>query len=201
MSALAPWPRSRPPRAAIGALVGALLLPQSASAQVHWDVSAQAGVTKRFLSDRAPQVPQVGLGPTLQLASHVALLPLVHVGGYLTGDIAPWQPSGTRYHGSGGLHLKGFLPIFPPSVRGWIATGFGFAGLHQDGAGTIADAGGHSFEVPLAIGASYKLRKPWSLFAELGGRLAFGHGGAAYGAGDPVDRGAVGLSVGALLDL
>jgi hypothetical protein len=81
----------------------------------------------------------------------------------------------------------------------------------------VQGAGGSFFEVPFGIGASYKLRKPWELCAELGGRAGFGHRGSLYTEPGPQvsspgradsnalpageDRFAVGLTVGVLVDL
>ncbi|MBX3230435.1 MAG: hypothetical protein KIT84_03125 [Labilithrix sp.] len=179
----------------LGVLLVPLLAAGRASAQVHWDASLEAGATKRFLTRRPAGVKDTLLGPSAQLASHVALLPLVHVGAYLGGDVSPQAGARTRFFGDGGLHLKGIIPFFPRGTRGWIFTGFGYAGMGQ------GRRGGGFFEVPFGFGASYKLRKPWELFAELGGKVGFAHWGSAYAGGNTIDRLALGLSVGVMLDL
>lgn len=207
---------------------------------VHWDASAQVGVMKRFLSSGPDEA---GFGPAGQLTGHVALLPLVHVGGYFGHDISPLaEPAdaSARDLTFGGLRLKGMIPGIRGNVRAWIFGGFGYAGVYArswrstlrlaDGSGNLTPtrarvegAGGGFFEVPFGIGASYKFFKPWELCAELGARAAFGHSGSAYEApgpqvtvvGDPatgagfgqnrapsgVDRFALGLTVGVLVDL
>lgn len=83
---------------------------------------------------------------------------------------------------------------------------------------TVESAGGHFFEAPLGLGVSYKLRKPWELCAELGFRVGFAHSGSVYdelrgaqvkapGEVDQnltsagIDRFALGLTVGVMLDL
>lgn len=81
----------------------------------------------------------------------------------------------------------------------------------------VEGAGGSFFEVPFGLGASYKLYKPWELCAELGARVGFGHTGSVYKDPGPqvtvpdfagqnaspagVDRFALGLTVGVLIDL
>jgi hypothetical protein len=104
--------------------------------------------------------------------------------------------------------------------------GFDFPGFPYVNAGggtvrkdaTVESAGGHFFEVPFGLGASYKLRKPWELCAELGARVGFAHSGSVYdelrgaqvkapGEVDQnltsagIDRFALGLTVGVMLDL
>src|SRR5262249_1933395 len=78
------------PRAAIP--LGATLLTRPALAQVHWDASAQVGVMKRFLADKSGD--DAGFGPIGQLTGHVALLPLIHAGGYFGHDISPVSGEG-----------------------------------------------------------------------------------------------------------
>jgi hypothetical protein len=169
-----------------------------ASAQLHWDASAQVGVMKRFLTNRPSGAGDAGFGPIAQLTGHVALLPLVHVGGYFGHDLSPMAgDGGTRNITFGGLRAKGSLPFVRGSVRAWIFAGFGYAGVYQqsfDGTfaiptgigtterrpGRVEGAGGGFFDVPFGIGASYKLFKPWELCAELGARVGFGHSGSVY---------------------
>ncbi len=169
-----------------------------AEAQLHWDASAQLGVMKRFLANRPPSAEDVGLGPTGQLTAHVALLPLVDVGGYVGHDISPLPgDAAARNITFGGLRAKGMIPWVRGSMRAWLFAGFGYAGVYSqsydktftvgDGLGNterrpghVQGAGGGFFEVPFGIGASYKLFKPWELCAELGGRFGFGHTGSVY---------------------
>ena len=210
--------------------------PGAALAQLHWDASAQVGAMKRFLGDRpAGASDDAGIGPTAQLAGHVALLPLIHAGAYFGHDISSISGGGaTRNITSGGLRAKGMFPFVPRSVRAWVFAGFGYAGVYSrsypatiaipNGLGgadprsvRVEGAGGSFFEVPLGLGASYKLHRPWELSAELGFRLGFGHSGSVYGESGPqvtvpggpgqnvspagLDRFALGLTVGVLVDL
>lgn len=212
----------------------ALLVPRAASAQVHWDASLQAGAMKRFLVERPQGSDDAGFGPVAKLTAHVALLPLIHAGVYATHDISPLSdPAAARNITSAGVRGKMAIPL-RGDIRAWGFLGFGIAAVYsqsydvpgfpvQSGAGTVTrdvhveGAGGHFFEVPLGIGVSYKLRKPWELCAELGGRIGFAHSGSVYEDPGPqlkipgfpdnnvlpagLDRFAVGLTVGVMLDL
>lgn len=214
-----------------------LLGEREAQAQLHWDASAQLGVMKRFAADRPAGTDDVGFGPTGQLTGHLALLPLVHVGGYVGHDISPLPGDGAaRNITFGGLRAKGMLPWVRGSVHAWIFAGFGYAGVYSPSYDTVfslpdADgnvtpravrvqgAGGRFFEVPFGLGASYKLRKPWELCAELGARMGFGHDGSVYERPGPevrvvdgggprqnvlpagLDRFALGLTLGVMIDL
>lgn len=171
---------------------------RDARAQLHWDASAQVGVMKRFLGDRPPATDDAGFGPTGQLTGHLALLPLVHLGGYFGHDISPLPgDAAARNITFGGLRARGMLPWVRGSMRAWIFAGFGYAGVYSrsydttftivDGGGVaerrpvhVHGAGGSFFDVPFGIGASYNLFKPWALCAELGVRYGFGHTGSVY---------------------
>lgn len=204
---------------------------RSAQAQVHWDASAQIGGMKRFLSSRPAGGDDASIGPAGQLTAHIALLPLVRFGAYVGHDISPMgDERGTRDITFGGLRAKVMSPWPRGRLRAWAFVGFGYAGTYQrssttivtqaDGsttAGLVHGAGGGFLEVPLGIGASYKLRKPWELCAELGFRVGFAHHGSVYEEPGPrfvldgnpdgnvppsgIDRFALGLTVGVLLDL
>ncbi|MDB4933766.1 MAG: hypothetical protein JWP87_738 [Labilithrix sp.] len=186
------------------------LFPRTADAQIHWDASAQLGVMKRVLGDRPAGGNDAGFGPVGQLTGHVALLPLVRVGGYFGHDISPVGGDvSARDLTWGGMRVKLMSPWPRGNLRAWLFAGFGYAGVYQrstvHGPLVVDGAGGSSFEVPFGLGASYKLRKPWELCAELGGRTAFGYTGSVYEASSPAfagkDRFAIGLTVGILADL
>lgn len=198
-----------------------------AGAQIHWDASAQLGVMKRNLVDRPTGSAgrDATFGPAGQLTGHVALLPLVRLGAYFGHDISPFQgEASARDLTWGGLRAKIMSPWPRGDARAWLFFGFGYAGVYQRSTATttaavpgiVHGAGGGFFEVPFGIGASYKLRKPWELCAELGGRAGFGHSGSVYEAPGPrtttgsgesnvapagIDRFAFGLTVGVLVDL
>lgn len=227
--------RRRAACAATVALMGWMGLEKDASAQLHWDASAQVGAMKRFLASRPPGTDDASIGPTAQLAGHVALLPLVHVGGYAGMDISPMPADvAARNVFFGGLRAKGMLPWIRGSFRAWIFAGFGYSAAYAPSYSTtftvptasgdserrrvnVEGGGGTFFEVPFGIGASYKLFSPWELCAELGARAGFGHSGTIYDPPGPgvrvenfasqraspagLDRFALGLTVGVLLDL
>ncbi len=172
-------------------------------AQLHWDASAQVGAMKRFLSSRPGGAGDAGFGPAAQLNGHLALLPLVHVGGYFAFDRSPVPgDAATRNVFAGGIRAKGMLPWVREAFRAWVFGGFGYAGVYApsyastfsftDYAGVVTrrpveveGGGGTFFEVPFGLGASYKLFPPWELCVELGGRVGFGHGGTIYDAPGP----------------
>lgn len=223
-------------RAALFAAFARILLAApAAKAQLHWDASLQAGAQKRFLVERPRGVDDAGVGPVAQLAAHVALLPLVRVGGYFGHDISPLGgDAAARAITFGGLRAKVMSPWPRGAVRAWVFVGFGYAGVYARSyettflvpqpsgpaapvAARVASAGGSFFDLPFGVGASYKLRKPWELVAELGMRVGFGHTGSVYEDPGPqvktpgrpddnvlptgTDRFALGLTVGVLLDL
>lgn len=207
-----------------------------ASAQIHWDASAQVGIEKR-VQDNAVPGTSAGFGPVGQLSAHLALLPLVRAGAYFAQDISPM--SGTiaaRDFTSFGVRAKVLSPFKAGNLAPYLFAGFGYSIVYarsyhttlniQNGApgqaGTPTDvlvngAGGGFFEVPLGLGASYKLWGPIALAAELGVRIGFGHSGSNYTGDGPnitvpnrpdesaepsgLDRYAFGLTVGLLLDL
>ncbi len=198
-------------RLAVACALGVLAVPRLAEAQLHWDASLQGGVMKRFLASQPAGARDAGFGPFVELEGHVALLPLVRVGGYLGTEISPrgGDPS-ARNITWGGLRAKVMSPWPRGDLRLWLFLGFGIAGVYEPSYRTAAPAntlmggaGGHFFEVPLGIGVSYKLRKPLELCAELGKRIGFADSGSTYdGAGSTgKDRFAIGLSLGVLVDL
>ncbi len=116
----------------------------------------------------------------------------------------------------------------------WLFTGFGYSLVYQrsyditlplgpPGAtrntqGTVQGAGGGFFEVPVGVGAEYKLRGPLTLFGTLGAHIGFGFSGSVYEQPGPQvkfatgdvdqnvnpngnDASGIGLGVGVLLDL
>lgn len=221
--------------ACVFVLLALLFDARPASAQLHWDIGVQGGVQKRFLAGGAAEP---GFGPMAQLQAHVALLPLVRVGGYfgyelspLDGDKAPRDMLG------GGLRVKVMSPWPRGDVRLWLFLGFGLQGVYARSYHTtvltevtpgsptsglaprdalVHGSGGRFFEVPFGIGVSYKLRKPFELFGELGSKVGFASSGSTYDDGPTVsiagrpdangtvagqDRFSIGLSLGLLIDL
>lgn len=177
----------------------ALALPTSAMAQLHWDASGQVGVMKRVLADRPAGGKDAGFGPVAQVSAHVALLPLVRLGAYFGYEISPiGGDTSARDIAWGGLHAKLMSPWPRGALRAWLFGGFGYAGVYARSTSAprnfpgpaaqpsvtanalVSGTHGGYFDVPFGIGASYKLRKPFELCAELGGHAGFGHHGRAY---------------------
>jgi hypothetical protein len=205
---------------AYGCALSVLATP--ASAQLHWDASAQAGMMKRVMVDRPDGGRDAGFGPVGQLTGHVALLPLVRLGGYFGHDISPIIGDvSARDLTWGGVRAKIMSPWPRGDLRAWLFVGFGYTGVYARSSAragaVIHGAGGGFFELPFGIGASYKIRKPWELCAELGTRVGFAHHGSAYEDPGPrlttpgspdanakpsgTDRYGIGLTIGVLLDL
>ena len=220
----------------LGLGFAAALVPRTAHAQLHWDASAQVGIMKRVLSDRPSGGEDAGFGPAGQLSGHLALLPLVRVGAYFGHDISPLGgDASARDITWGGLRAKIMSPFPRGALRAWVFVGFGYAGVYQRSTSAVRNfpgppgnivirsdavvegAGGSYFEVPYGIGASYNIRKPWALCAELGMRSGFGHSGSVYEPPGPQvssagransnalpagkDTFGIGLTVGVLVDL
>ena len=212
-----------------------------AAAQVHADVSAQVGVMKRFLTSRPASEPSeknAPFGPAAEVGAHIALLPLVRAGAYIGYDISPSAGSsagGARDFTWAGARVKIMSPWPSSPFRAWLFAGFGYAGVYARSHATtvsvatgignetapqparVQGASGGFFEVPFGLGASYNLRKPWALCAELGTRVGFAYSGSAYKAPGPElvvsgassahaapagrDAFALGLTIGLLVDL
>ena len=183
-------------RFALGLAVASALVTSSAHAQVHWDGEVLAGAQKRFLDQRS--AGDAGFGPAVALQGHFALFPLLRVGAYVRGEISPTGGAApARRMLAGGLQLK----ITPPWPRGnfrmWATLGVGYVGVYapsyalaipqgidpQPVPAVIDGSGGGFLEVPIAIGVSYKLRKPWILLFQLDGRFGAGFSGSLYGGG------------------
>lgn len=177
----------------VGALsvVAGLLSAGPAGAQVRWDAGAQAGVSRRFTTGASAGVPQPGFGPRVELQAHVALVPMVRVGLYLAGDLAPLGDQ-WRSYSSGGIHLRASPPLLPIGWRTWAFAGFGYALGYDGGA---HDSGGF-FEVPAGLGLGRKLSRPLLLFVEAGARVGFAFQGAMYRPTPAVAVENAGLSLG-----
>jgi hypothetical protein len=175
----------------------AFLFSTEAAAQVHWDVGAEVGGMKRFLTGGPDGAPDAGFGAVGELHAHVALIPIVRVGAYLAHDISPLSGTGGRGITSGGLHLRITSPWPTGKWRGWAFLGFGYAGVYapsyhaqqtvpDPNFGTkqldtfIEGSTGSYWEVPLGFSIAYKAAKPLELVGSLGTRLGFSFAGDVY---------------------
>jgi hypothetical protein len=173
-------------------LLAIVFAPRDASAQVRWDVGVQAGIMRRVLSDRPDFGDDAGFGPVGELHAHVAVIPMLRAGAYVSHDISPVNET-SRHITSFGGRFK-LTPPWPSSeLRAFAFAGFGYAlayelsysGKIRNTNGGVVDAtvpgvSGHYFEVPVGLGATYRLRKPWEISAELGARVGFAFSGDAY---------------------
>ena len=184
-------------RFALGFAVASALVTSPAAAQVHWDGEVLAGAQKRFLSQKPPGGDDAGFGPAIALQGHFALFPLLRVGAYARGELSPQGDAPARRMLAGGAQLK----ITPPWPRGnwrmWATLGVGYVGVYAPSYTTslfppnggaqrpvvVDGAGGGFLEIPIALGVSYKLRKPWILLFQLDTRFGAGFSGSLYGGG------------------
>jgi hypothetical protein len=176
------------------AILACVMAPAVARAQsVHWDAGVAGGVMRRVLTSRPAD--DAGFGGMLEARAHVALVPMVRAGLYFETDVSPMSGFPSRHFYAGGLRAK----VTPPWIRTDTVATYAFFGLgyvssygpsfpiqvtNPNGTavtGLVDGASGQFFEVPIGIGATWTVRKPWQLFAELGMRLGFAHGGTLYG--------------------
>jgi hypothetical protein len=167
----------------VAAALLSLLASRLAGAQVHWDAAAEAGVTKRFQAGGEAGAPTPGVGPSLELQGHVALLPMIRVGAYLGTDLSPAVGRGATSDGprafvESGLHVRVSPPLVPWPWRTWLFAGFGYAEGHD----LATRLSGGMLDVPLGLGVGRKVTPRWWLFSELGARFGFAFQGALYDA-------------------
>lgn len=149
-----------------------------ANAQVHWDASATAG----------PALRRAEPGVVAQLASHVALLPLVRAGIAFHGEVEPGSAS--LWLGGGSARLKLLSPWPAGSTRLYLHVGVGLTFARgEDALGTARS--GRLGELPFGLGCQARVWGPWAFVGELGLRPAFAHGGALF----PRDDAGLGLAL------
>jgi hypothetical protein len=172
--------------AACGASLVLALISRTAGAQLHGDVGLEAGVEER---------EDAGVGPTFGLSAHVALLPLLRAGAYVSEDISPVKAKDTREITSAGLSLRLLSPWPRGALRTWLGVGFGYASVYapsyvetlpSGATATVESAWGGFFEAPLGIGASLRFARSWELVVEAGARIGFGFTGSMYNPGSTV---------------
>jgi hypothetical protein len=171
---------------------------REARAQVRWDASAQVGASKRFLTSA---FAQPAFGPMAVVTGHVALVPLLRIGAYVAHDVSPLEAQPARRFYAVGLRAKLQAPWATRRVHGWAFAGGGFVGAYGPSehrtlvtapAGplstapsgpfsfSVAGASGRFVEIPFGVGLGVRLRKPWELVFELGGRVGLAFGGTLY---------------------
>ncbi len=158
----------------------------------------QAGISKHVLDQRPYGADDASFGPALQASLHLAMLPLLRIGPFVTYERSSIGPDISRDLVSFGARAKILAPWHPARVPWWVFAGIGYtvahAGgysrsiLHPTGVGlqtnpvdvTVESAGGGYIGFPLGIGASYTIIPHLDAFAELGATLGFGHSGSLY---------------------
>jgi hypothetical protein len=153
----------------------------AASAQVRWDAAAEGGVTKRVETGGEAGAPGTGLGPSLQLQGHVALLPMIRIGAYVATDLSPAVSDGAAADGprafaEAGLQVRVSPPLLPWPWRAWLFTGFGDGCAHDLG----NHLSGGMLDVPVGLGLGRKVTSGWVLFTELGARFGLAFRGSMY---------------------
>jgi hypothetical protein len=176
------WPRPRRRLGALGGLAALLTLAaeRPAQAQLRWDAGVHAGVTKRFTSGGDATAPAPGFGPSFGLQAHVALVPMVRLGGYFEGDVSPASPEAPRAFWAGGLHARFMPPLLGGAWRTWLYAGFGVASAYS----YERHLGGDVLELPVGLGLGRKIGGPWLLYAEVGVRVGLASLGDMYGRPD-----------------
>ena len=169
----------------------------NAHAQLHSDFGAQVGLEKRFLSSRGPGVEDAGPGLRADVRGHFAFFPFIRLGGYAAYAFAPQMGIG-RHTGSLGAHIRLISPV-PRTESFSLHLGVGLGYARTFVTGPTSPAGGY-VEVPLGIGATYKVRKPLALSLEVQSVFGVGHHGDAYSGLGGNDGVALSLSLGALFD-
>jgi hypothetical protein len=185
---------------------------RGADAQVHWDVGIQAGVTGRLTTGDAT-MPTPTPGPSGEIHGHVAVIPMLRVGPYAAFDLSPAPGTTARQIYAAGLRAKVTPPLLSAPWHAWVFAGVGYADAYTaryQPANDVVVRGVSTgmLELPVGVGAGYKLRGPWELHAELGARVVVARGSVhsvSSGNGNPFtplvsdDLLAVSLSVGVSL--
>jgi hypothetical protein len=199
---------------AFGALGAAAVAPRNAAAQVHWDAGAEIGAMQRFTTGGDPGAASPRPGPVGEVYAHVALLPLIRLGPYITHDISPLSDGPARQMTAAGLRVKLSLPVLDRPWQTWVFAGVGYARTYEPSHvfsardTFVPGAGGGLLDLRLGVGLGYRLSRQWEMIAELGGRFGIPVTGSMYergacGCGEPYvgqDSFALSLSVGLSLN-
>lgn len=178
----------------MGAALAMLADPRSAKGdswrvwQVHWDAGLGVGVMQRATSggDRAAPTPLPG--PVAEAHAHVALLPMLRAGPYVSHDISPVDGRPARQMTEAGLRFKLTPPLVRLPWRVWAFAGLGYARTYMPSyvpsgalpAERIREVEGGILDSPFGIGAGVKVRGPWFFFGELGARASWVFAGSMY---------------------
>jgi hypothetical protein len=153
-------------------------LPSPALAQVNTDLGLSAGAMKRFTSNVPPGLSEPGFGPVVELRGHLAVLPMLRVGLYVSYDLSPVADEPSRSFAAGGLHVKITPPLLPAPWKTYLFTGFG--GGYAASSASGGSVSGGLLEVPLGLGLADRVSPSWEVFVELGGRMEVATFGQMY---------------------
>jgi hypothetical protein len=179
-----------------GLTLGVLLVSSTAYAQIHWDASVHGGASERVLTSANGVPTSTALpGPAFGVQGHIALIPFVRVGLY--GSFEMSSIDGVHAPARNFYAVGGEGKILSPWPRGnlriFATLGFGYVGVYAPSYSTmfkiagspvaiaVDGSGGGFAEIPFGIGASYKLRGPLTVHAELLTRFGMGFWGTLYG--------------------
>jgi hypothetical protein len=154
----------------------------SATAQIHADFDLEAGAADRVVPPRQPALG-TGIGPMFELEGHVAVVPLVRAGAYVSFDLTPLAEEGVRDAIAAGFSGRLYSPWPAGPFRAWLGLGFGYAAAHAPGYGMVPPTSGGFFQVPLGLGSSFRLSRSFELVGEAGTRIGFGFTGSEYNRG------------------
>jgi hypothetical protein len=197
-------------------------VPHVAAAQVRWDVGLQAGAIQRIPTDAGSAARLPAPGPVAEAHGHVAMVPMVRVGGYVSEDLSEVAGRPPRHFTEAGFRIKVTPPVLSSPWRVWVFAGLGYAASYQpsyrsspseppaSGASArVAGATGDILDLPFGAGIGVRLRRPGVFTVELMGRAGLAFTGAMYDPGrcgcTPAsylgrDSFAVALSVGVTLE-
>jgi len=168
-----------------------LLEPSSANGQtwqVHWDAGIGVGVMQRATTGGERGAPSPLPGPVAEAHAHVALLPMLRAGPYVSHDISPVDARPARQMTEAGLRFKVTPPLVRRPWRVWAFAGLGYARTYAPSYVPIGalpvermrETEGGILDMPFGVGAGVKLRGPWLLFGELGARVGWVFAGSMY---------------------
>jgi hypothetical protein len=197
------------------------LTSRTAAAQTRWDMGAEAGAMDRIPTGGRSAATAPWPGPFAELHGHVALVPMVRLGAYVSEDLSEVAGRPVRHFTEPGIRLKVTPPLLRPPWRTWAFVGLGYAlGYQPSYAFGPGDPTAHTasqraagevggiLDLPFGVGVGLRVRAPWVVTAELAGRVGLMFTGAMYdpercGCGASYlghDSFAVALSVGVSLE-
>jgi hypothetical protein len=151
-----------------------------AAAQVHWDMSAEVALEKRFLRSLPAGGNDAGFGPLFRATAHLALLPLARVGVYGALGLSPVSSGPLRTQFGGGLEARLVPPLGLTNIHPSLFVGVGYIRTVTPAYDVVNAQGGYHtnptsggcLDIPLGLGATYRLRKPVELGLVLGTRFS-----------------------------